>query len=111
MQAVRLEPFLARTHPDLVDRIRLVKVDAEGYDHFILDSIRGLIARTRPFIRTEVFVLASREQRIAHLRAIREMGYRIVRMRHAYDYVGEPLDEADVMRWKTYDVFCTPLPA
>jgi len=108
-EAVRLEPFLARHHPDLVDRIRLVKVDAEGYDHFILDSIRGLIARTRPFIRTEVFVLASREQRLAHVRALREMGYRVARMRHGHDYEGEPLDDADVMRWKTYDVFCTPL--
>jgi hypothetical protein len=29
-------------------------------------------------------------------------------MRSDTDYVGEPLDEADVMAWKTFDLFCFP---
>jgi FkbM family methyltransferase len=108
VEGVRLEPFLELNHPDLIDRIRFIKVDAEGFDRIILESIRGLIARTRPFLRTEMFKLATRKQRLELLHTVTSMGYRVVRMRSDTDYVGEPLAEADVMAWKTFDLFCFP---
>jgi FkbM family methyltransferase len=108
VDAVRLEPFLERHHPDLVGRIRFVKVDAEGFDRAIIESIGGLLDRTRPYLRTEVFALASREQRLQLLRTITGMRYRVARMRSDVDYPGVPLAEADVMAWKKYDLFCTP---
>lgn len=107
-QAVRVEPYLHARDPALLERLRFIKVDAEGYDHFIIASLRDLVVRLRPFIRTEVFVLASRKQRLAHIQALRDLGYRVTRMRHDGDYPGVPLDDADVMNWKTFDVFCTP---
>lgn len=107
-QAVRVEPFLRAREPELLERLRLIKVDAEGYDHFIIASMRDLIARRKPYIRTEVFVLASRKQRLDHIQALRDLGYRVNRMRHERDYPGVPLDDADVMNWKTFDVFCVP---
>jgi FkbM family methyltransferase len=108
VSAVRLESFLAAHHPDLVDRIRLVKVDTEGFDRFVLESMRGLIERVRPFIRTEVFVLAPAEKRIELIRTVEGMGYDVRRMRDDDDYVGVPVADSEVMSWKTFDLFCRP---
>jgi FkbM family methyltransferase len=108
VEGVRLEPFLARHHPDLVDRIRYVKVDAEGFDRSILESIRPLLERNRPFIRSEIFKRLSEAQRQAQVRAIASMGYRLQRVVSDVDWRGEDVDERNVMAWNHYDVFCTP---
>jgi len=109
VEGVRLEPFLARHHADLVDRIRYVKVDAEGFDRSILESIRGLIQRTRPFIRAEVFKKLDEEQRRHLVRSIQSMGYRLQRMVSDADYHGEEVHEGNVGSWPHFDVFCTPV--
>jgi FkbM family methyltransferase len=46
-----LPTWLAAHQPGLIDRIRFIKVDAEGYDLAVLRSMAGLIDRLRPFIR------------------------------------------------------------
>jgi FkbM family methyltransferase len=109
VEGVRLEPFLARHHADLVDRIRLVKVDAEGFDRSILESIRPLILRTRPYLKAEVFKRLSREQRVALVETIAGMGYRLNRVVSEADYLGEPVDASNVAAWDHLDVFGTPL--
>ena len=109
VQAVRLEPFLEQRHPDLIDRIRLLKVDTEGFDRAILESVRGLIERVRPIIRAEMFVLSSRAQRLELVRSLEGMGYAVRRMKAEYDCEGVPLDDADVMNWRTFDLICHPV--
>jgi FkbM family methyltransferase len=109
VEGVNVERFLSARHPELLGRIRYVKVDAEGFDRVILESLRGLIARTRPFLRAEVFKKSTREQRQALVRTITGMGYRLERVASEADLHGEPVTEADVMRWRHFDVFGTPV--
>ncbi len=108
VDAVRLEPFLEAKHPDLVDRIRFVKIDAEGYDVFVLESIQGLVRRLRPYLRIEVNKHTGRESRVRLLRVLADLGYRVERMPSGSEYHGEPVDERNVTAWPHYDVFCTP---
>jgi FkbM family methyltransferase len=108
VEAVRLEPFLRANHPDLIERIRFVKIDAEGYDVFVLESIQDLVRRVRPYLRIEVNKHTRRESRVRLLRILADLGYGVERMPSESEYHGEAIDEGNVMAWRHYDVFCTP---
>jgi FkbM family methyltransferase len=109
VEGVNLDRFLSARHPDLLARLRYVKVDAEGFDRAILESLRGLITRLRPRLRSEFFKRLSREQRVAQLRTITSMGYRVTRVDGDLGAEGEPVTEGNVMAWKHFDVFATPI--
>jgi FkbM family methyltransferase len=111
VQAVRLEPYLRANHPELVDRIRLVKIDAEGYDVFVLESIQELVRRLRPFLRIEVNKHTRLESRVRLLRLLAGLGYTARHMSSDADYQGVVVNEGNVGSWPHYDVFCTPDPA
>ena len=67
-----LESFLRHQHDELLPRIRYIKVDAEGYDLTILQSLSGLISEQHPYIRAEVFRRLSRTQRQSLFRFLEE---------------------------------------
>lgn len=46
---------IAAHFPSLASRIRTVKLDVEGYDLQVLESLKELIRRNKPFIKVEVF--------------------------------------------------------
>jgi FkbM family methyltransferase len=108
VECVALEPFLARRHPELVDRIRYVKVDAEGFDRPVIESMRGLLARTRPYLECEFFKRLTREQRVLQLRTLTSLGYRVRRLAAEDDRHGEEIHEGNLTQWRHFNVFCTP---
>ncbi len=108
VEGVALEPFLERRHPDLLAKIRYVKVDAEGFDRSILESIRGLLSRTRPFVECEFFKRLTLEQRLAQLRTLTSVGYRVRRVLSESNREGEDVNESNVMQWRHFNAFCTP---
>lgn len=108
VEGVNVERFLAQRHADLLPRLRYVKVDAEGFDRLILESLRGLITRHRPYLRSEFFKKLTREQRVAQLRTITSMGYRVTRAGDEALRGGEPVTEENVMAWRHFDVFAEP---
>jgi FkbM family methyltransferase len=103
-----LERYLEAQHADLVPRIRYIKVDAEGYDLTVLQSLAGLIERVRPYVRAEVFKLTREPQRQALFRFFADRGYTVMRLIGETDYQGQVLAEADMTRWAHFDVFCAP---
>jgi FkbM family methyltransferase len=104
----RLEDYLAEHHPEALVRTRYVKVDAEGYDLAVLESLSGLIQQARPFVRAEVFKLSTPEQRTRLHGFFRDRGYAVLRWIGETDYRGQHLDEADMLRWPHFDIFCVP---
>lgn len=108
VEAVRLEDYLQQEHPGLAERLRFVKVDAEGYDRHVVASMRGLLQRTRPFLQVEVNKHNSRAQRIELIELLLDLGYRIERVLSDTELHGDEVTAANVMSWKHYDVFCTP---
>jgi FkbM family methyltransferase len=103
-----LPSWLAANRPDLVDRIRFIKVDAEGYDLAVLESLSDLVHRLRPFIRAEVYRHLSPDRREALVGFFVSRGYVLHRVKDDADYLGEPVAPADVMRWRHFDVFAVP---
>ncbi|WP_161808116.1 FkbM family methyltransferase [Mesorhizobium sp. 1M-11] len=99
---------LRATSPDWLSRIRLIKTDAEGNDHAVLETMRELIVSVRPFILCEVYKRTSIEQRTAFLDFLNELGYDCHRSWSCAELKGQLLNAADMERWPHFDMFCVP---
>jgi FkbM family methyltransferase len=102
--------FLARTYPDLISRLRFIKIDTEGFDLAVLETLEGLIRRQRPLLQVEMFSL--RKSTSAYRRGLYDFlvghGYRVHRMEGYENFLGEVITPENLMRWNVYDVFCVP---
>lgn len=103
-----LSLYLAKHFPELVPRIRFVKVDAEGYDYQILASLRSLISTQKPFIKAEVFKHLSLVQRERLFDLLNEFGYDVFMVESDTNYLGVKLERQHVMIRRHYDVFGVP---
>jgi len=108
VQGRNLAAVLARDYADLLPRIRYIKVDAEGYDATVLSTLTDVIARTRPYLRAEVFKATTAPQRERMFRMISDLNYTIHRVEDDAHYVGPRLEARDVMTRPHYDIFCRP---
>jgi len=108
VQGVNLEAYLEAYLPDLIPRLRFLKIDAEGYDLTVLESLSGLIARTRPFIRAEVFKLTTPPQRLRLHQFFADRDYDVCRLMGETNYRGPALTPTDMTRWAHFDVFGMP---
>jgi FkbM family methyltransferase len=103
-----LERYLRERHADRLDRLVLVKVDAEGYDRQILESVRGLLDETRPVVVCEVHKKLDDGERRGLYEAIARDRYTIHRYRPGARPVGEPVGAADLRRWDHFDLIAVP---
>ena len=108
VQGVRLEPYLRARHPDLVPRVRYLKVSAEGYVLPLLQSIRDLVAMLKPYMRVEFYEHQDAERRVRIFEFFERMSYRVYRMRSDTGYRDEPLTRMDVERFKSFEAFAVP---
>lgn len=99
---------LRAAHPDWLSRIRLIKTDAEGNDHAVLETMRELIVQARPFILCEVYKRTSVEQRTAFLDFLNGLGYDCHRSWPYTELKGQLLRQGDLGRWPHFDMFCVP---
>lgn len=104
-----LESYLRRDHADAIGRLRYVKVDAEGFDLAVLQSIEGLLREARPYIRAEVFRHTPEEQRREMIDWLDTgLGYDVHKLNAVDDLRGQRVTADDVMKWKHFDIFCEP---
>ena len=103
-----LEAYLGGHHASLVPRIRLVKVDAEGYDFQVLSSLKNLLAAQKPYVKAEVFKLLDSSQRERLFDLLAGLGYRVHVIESDTKLLGPELKREDVMLRRHYDVFCVP---
>lgn len=103
-----LPSYLAQHRPGVADKLRFIKVDAEGYDLTVLESLRELIDLRRPYVRAEVYRHLGRDQRLALFDFFLSRGYGLHHVESDENYLGQALHPADVMRWRHFDVFAVP---
>lgn len=85
VMAINLEKFINENDIKL-NKISLIKIDAEGHDRFILKNIKNIIDRYSPVIITEIYNGLSLREMQDLLDTIHSLGYR------AYDEKTNLLD-------------------
>jgi FkbM family methyltransferase len=108
VQGRNLQAFMEANYPALIPRIRYIKTDTEGYECVVLQSLGQLVARSRPYLRVEVYRKLDDAQRRSLFRTIAQMGYAVRRIASEADYFGKILGEQDMSKWRHFDVFCVP---
>jgi FkbM family methyltransferase len=90
-------------------RLSYIKVDAEGYDRAILESIRPILQERRPVIRTEVYRKLLASERYLLFELLVGLGYAVHRFHDAAEPRGERLLRGDMTGQKHFDVLAVPL--
>ena len=108
VQGKNLQSFLQETYPKLLPGIRYIKIDTEGYESVVLQSLAGLISQSKPFMKVEVYRKLDDLQRRALYRSIAGYGYAIHRIAEDGGHFGEILAEQDLGKWRHFDIFCVP---
>ena len=102
-------PEYLRVHaPEALPRLRYIKIDTEGFDRAVVQSMTGVIAAARPYIRTELYKHVSSADRDAYEADLRRLGYRLFKCEGETEYRGEELGPGAFRRWKHCDVFAVP---
>jgi FkbM family methyltransferase len=108
VQGRNLQSFMKTSYPQLLSRIRYIKIDTEGYESVVLESLSELIAQSKPFLKVEVYRKLDQAQRQALHRSIAAYGYVIHKIADQGNYMGEIISEQDMNKWPHFDVFCAP---
>jgi FkbM family methyltransferase len=108
VQGRNLQSFMKETSPQLLSKIRYIKIDTEGYESAVLGSLSELILRNKPFLKVEVYRKLDEAQRRALYRTIAGNGYVVHKFMDDENYFGEIVTEQDMNKWRHFDIFCVP---
>jgi len=105
-----MQAYLTRLHPDLVPRLRFIKVDAEGFDLPILETLDDIVLTQHPVLQVEMFSLrkSSTAYRLGLYDFLLRHGYEVHRVESSANFLGDRVTPENLMRWNVYDVFCIP---
>jgi FkbM family methyltransferase len=109
VQGKNLQSFIEKNDPELLPRIRYIKMDTEGYEAAVIHSLSGMISQCKPFLKVEVYRKLDDAQRRALHRSITELGYIVRKIPDDGDYFGEILTAEQMSKWRHFDVFCVPV--
>ncbi len=104
----RLIRVLRGEFGDWLPRLRYVKVDAEGHDLGILQSIMPVLRECQPVIRTEVFKKLPAADRFALYELLVEAGYDVHRYADGASPQGTPLVRRQMTEHRHFDVLALP---
>lgn len=104
VKGVRLTDFLTREFPELVARIRYIKIDTEGCDLFILKSISSLLKQVKPVIQTEVMRRTPADYRYAMYDFLVEHGYEV--LYHGTENNLSLVSRESMLEGDNFDLFC-----
>lgn len=82
VEGVELRSFLEREHITL-ERVSFIKIDTEGYDRKVLQSIGWLINQFRPVLRVEFFFDSSEAEKGELWEVLSSLGYKIFWEHHS----------------------------
>lgn len=106
-----LENYVESHFGDHLDKLSLIKVDTEGYDRFVLASLKKLIMKKRPILIAEVLKKLTEEERVSLYNLLAEdLGYKICYLDVSLpDLVGKTITKTDLMDWPNFDIICFPM--
>jgi FkbM family methyltransferase len=109
IKGVNLDTFLHQYFEQDLSKLRLIKVDTEGYDKEILKSIAPVISQYKPVIIAECFPKLNTEERIDLFNTIAKHGYDLYYFRDI-DRIDDTvkITADDMNKWKHFDIYAIP---
>jgi FkbM family methyltransferase len=110
IKGVNLDVFLHAHFEKELPKLRLIKVDTEGYDKEILKSIAPVIQKYKPVIIAECFPKLNKLERIDLFNTIAQHGYDLYYFRDI-DSITETIKitQDDMEKWKHFDIYALPI--
>lgn len=107
IKGIKLETFLLQSYSDFILKIKLIKIDTEGYDKEIIKSISNLLNKFKPAVITECFGKTNTNERYEHFDLLKSKGYSL--------YYFSDIDinakivpiekKEDMCNWKHFDLY------
>ena len=92
-----------------LNRLKFIKVDAEGFDLYILQSIADILKTYKPYIKAEVFKNTDEKYREDLFSFLSDTGYKIYRVtEEPVRHDNQEMHLADMNQWKHFDIICLP---
>ena len=108
VQGRNLLEYLRATAPELLTRVRFVKIDTEGFDRTVTQTLAPLLRTSRPYLKTEIYKHMPADERAAYFDDLRALGYSCFKCGDV-EYQGEPLlHRSDLSKGRHFDVFAVP---
>lgn len=107
IRGIRLSDLLKKNHPEQLSKLSFIKVDAEGLDTVILQSIRDIIEEYKPVVIAECFTGLTPEQRYELFDTVALAGYKLYKFDDFYDTTAiTPISsKKDMVKWKTFNLY------
>jgi FkbM family methyltransferase len=107
VKGVNLEAFLKKEYPEFISKLKLIKIDTEGYDKEIIKSILNLLKQTKAAVITECFGKNNPEERFEQFELLKSLGYSLY---YFSDFTSDaeiiPINvKEDMLKWKHFDLF------
>lgn len=105
IKGINLEHYLLTNYKDDLNRLKLIKVDAEGYDREILKSISKIITDFKPNLIFECYKRLVLEERNQLFDLIAGFGYDLFFLDNfEQDCKMEKIEKKDMMKRKHFDI-------
>jgi len=108
VQGRNLLDYLRAESPESLSRVRFIKIDTEGFDRAVTQTLTPLLKTSRPFVKTEIYKHMPASERHAYFEDLRALGYTCFKCGDV-EYQGEPLERpSDLTKWRHFDLFAVP---
>lgn len=105
---IDLQQELRDHYDDELKRLKLIKVDAEGYDLYILQSLLEIIDEYRPMVKAEVFRKTSMQYRLDLFDLFDSRNYDVYKLKAEPLVCGDKLDRGSMTKSAHFDILCYP---
>lgn len=110
VQGKNLEKYLKESYGNILSKLCLIKIDAEGYDKEIIKSLKNLIVTYKPHIISECNKNLTEEERDDLFSVLDGMGYDVYKMEGFSDELKPvPIKKSsEMMNWQHFDIVAVP---
>jgi FkbM family methyltransferase len=104
VQGINLEKYLKENLSDKLPKLSFIKVDTEGYDKTVLESIAGLLQSQKPTVVAECFGKLTKQERGDLYDLLHSRGYIIYHFNDfEVDTEIKQIDREEMNKWKHFD--------
>jgi FkbM family methyltransferase len=104
VQGINLEKYLKKNLSDKLPKLSFIKVDTEGYDKTVLESIAGLLQSQKPTVVAECFGKLTKQERGDLYDLLHSRGYIIYHFNDfEVDTEIKQIDREGMNKWKHFD--------